>query len=238
MSKPCIATFYMENVDKKTVEYQQKVIEKYNKSKVPVYVLKVNVPHGVAIDYFWALNGVKTEIFAQHEVQQTLHHDTILFLDIDCIPLHEDAIDDYLAAAAEGKLIGNAQRSNHIENNQHMFAAPSAVAVSKETFQKLGAPSSMPTNRSDVLEEYTWLAENNDVKVDLIMPLCYDSPPIRFAWEGDQPPYWALSDGYPVYGIGTTFGTQEKELFWHNFQIFQPGQQERFWKKCEDILNG
>jgi hypothetical protein len=236
-SNPCIVSFFMDNVDRKTVDLQQQVIAKYNKSKVPVYAIKINVPHAVGIDYFWAMNGVKTSLFAPHNVEQTLDHDSVLILDIDCIPLHEDSIDYYLNAAAEGKVIGNAQRSNHIDNGQHMFAAPSAAAISKQTFIDIGSPSAIPTERSDVMEEYTWEAENLGKKVDLIMPLRYDSSPLRFSWEKEQPPYWALAEGYPPYGVGTTFGTESKELFWHSFQIFHPGQQERFWAKCESLLN-
>ena len=55
-------------------------------------------------------------------------------------------------------------------------------------------------------------------------------------WETNREPFWRLADGMPNYGIGTTFGDEIGELFYHNFQIFHPGNQERFWKKCESIL--
>ena len=123
----CIASFFMDNIDMKTVGLQKSVVEKYNKSKYPHHIIKVDMPHGVSIDYFWALNGYPNALLAEHNIKQTASYDAILFLDIDAIPLHEDAIDYYIDAAMEGKVIGNAQRSNHIENNQHVFAAPSAV---------------------------------------------------------------------------------------------------------------
>lgn len=234
---PCIVSFYMENIHRKTVELQTNVVSKFNVSKYPHYLIKVNAPHGIAIDYFWGMNGCKPLRLDEHDIQQTLQHDVILFLDIDCIPLSEKAIDLYVEAAAKGKLIGNAQRSNHIDNNQHVFAAPSAAALSKETFLKMHMPSAYETKRSDVLEEYTWAAEKYGVEVDLTMPLRYDSPPLRYDWEVNAPDHWALADGMPVYGMGTTYGSAEHgDLFFHNFQIRIDGQQEKFWKKCTEVL--
>ena len=98
-------------------------------------------------------------------------------------------------------------------------------------------PVATETERSDVAEEYTWAAEEAGIEVIKFMPLRYDAPPARYAWEGEQPPYWNLADGMPVYGIGTTFGDEKHgDLFYHNFQIFKPGQQERFQNKCKSLL--
>lgn len=233
----CIYSFFMDNIDMKTVQLQKEVVEKYNKNKYPHYILQVDCPPGIAMDYFWALNGNVPANMVQYGVKQQLDHDIVFFLDIDAVPLCDDAIDYYINAAAEGKVVGNAQRSNHIENNQHVFAAPSAVALSRETFIKMGMPSAYPNDRGDVSEEYTFCAEERDIKVDILMPLRYDKAPERYEWEKNQPPYWALADGMPVYGIGTTYGKDDKELVYHNFQIRIPGQQERFWEKCESLLN-
>lgn len=234
---PCIVSFFMNNIDMKTVGLQKSVVEKYNKSKVHHYIIKVDVPHGIAMDYFWTINGHKVSVFNEHEIPKQLEHDVILFLDIDAFPLHEDAIDYYIEEAAKGRIIGNAQRTNHIENNQHVFAAPSAVALSADTFEKLGKPSAYETARGDVAEEYTYKAEEHLIPVDLVMPLRYDNPPQRYDWEKNPPSYWALADGMPVYGMGTTYGRDGKDLFYHHFQIRFPGQQEKFCLKCEEVLN-
>lgn len=242
MRNPAIISFFMNNIDMKTVGIQKSVVEKFNKSKVPHYIFNVNMPHGVAIDYFWATNGQMGEKLreATHgaEIEKSLDHDAVLILDIDAIPLSERAIDLYFEAAYAGRLIGNAQRSNHLQNNQHVFAAPSASCLSTETFIKLGMPSAYETQRSDVLEEYTWEAEKIGIPVDLVMPLRYNESPKRYEWEGNQPPYWALADGMPVYGMGTTYGDDEGDLFYHQFQIRMEGQQEKFWQTCESILAG
>lgn len=233
---PCIVSFFMNNIDMKTVGLQRSVVQKFNRSGVKHYQIQVDMPHGVAIDYFWTLNGVPTGGFKDHVIPQQMDHDAVLLLDIDAVPLVDRAIDTYLAYAYEGHLAGNAQRTNHIENDQHMFAAPSVAAISKETFIKMGAPSAFETKRADVLEEWTYAAREAKIPVDLAMPLCYDEAPRRYDWEKNQPPYWDLADGYPKYGVGTTFGDKLGPLFYHQFQIRLPGMQEKFWAKCESLL--
>lgn len=229
----------MPNIKNITVEYQQEVVKKFNPQKYPHYnfFVGMDVRHGLFLDYFWGLNGVKVNTLADQPIDKNFDHDVIIILDIDCIPLSEYAFEYYATQAAQGKVIGNAQRTNHLQNNQHVFAAPSASAISKETFLKIGSPSALETERSDVLEEYTWAAESAIVDVIKIMPMRYDAAPQRYEWEKNQPPYWDLADGMPKYGMGTTYGNdQQGELFWHNFQIRMPGQEERFWKKCEEVL--
>jgi hypothetical protein len=226
----CIVSFFMNNIDMKTVGLQRDVVEKYNISKVPHYSIQTDMRHGASMDLAWALNGVKHPTFEGHEIPKRFDHDIIFFLDIDALPLNEKAIDLYISKAAAGRLVGNVQRSNHIQNDQHLFVAPSALAISVESFITIGKPSGLETPRADVAEEYTYAAEkSNIVPVDFYMPLRYDSKP-------SECDYWALKDGMPVMGRGTTFGIESEETFWHSFQIFHPGQQENFWKKCESIL--
>ena len=239
MSSPCIVSVFMDNISMKTVGLQKSVVEKFNVSKIPHYIIKVDVPHPVALDYFWAVNGRSNKLFEEHNIPAQMDHDPILFLDIDCIPLSEGAIDLYIQRARDGYVVGNAQRTNHLNNNQHVFAAPSAVALTGATYDKIGRPSSVETERGDVAEEWTWQAEAAGVPVEMYMPLRFDAAPQRYEWEKDQPPYWALAEGMPVYGMGTTYGKDDgTELFYHNFQIRMAGQEERFWAKCESILTG
>jgi hypothetical protein len=156
-----------------------------------------------------------------------------MFLDIDAVPLNDSAIDLYVEQAYNGALVGNIQRTNHIENGQHTFVAPSAMAISVSTFLTIGKPSAIETYRSDVGEEFSWLSEKKGIKIVKYMPLKFEAAPAE-ALEG-----WALADGMPRYGLGTTFGNLEtgEETFWHNFQVRFPGQPERFMNKCNELLN-
>ena len=226
MSSPCIASIFMKNIDQNLLNLQKKVVEKYNLSKIPHYQVYTEAPPGYTMDKLVDLLDERK-------------HDAIMFLDIDCLPLNEHALNYMFDKAYSGTLIGYAQRSNHIDNGQHVFAAPHNVTFTVEMYRKLGNPSFMPNYRGDVAEELTFKAREANIPIEIIMPLRYDAPPIRMAWEPkESPPYWDLADGMPKYGIGTTFGTEGNDMFWHMYQSFHPGQNERFTKKCEELLNG
>jgi len=221
----CIASIYMNNISRDVVDAQKKVVAKFNPSNVPHYsVLTQNNPAAT-------LDSLIKILFEDKK------HDAIMFLDIDCVPLNEYAIDYMFDGAYGGSLIGDAQRSNHIENNQHVFAAPHNITFTKELYEAIGSPSFAPTPRGDVAEELTYRAEESNIPVQILLPSKFDAPPIRMQWETDTTPHWALADGMPPYGIGTTFVSDVGfELFWHNYQIFHAGQQERFLAKCKELL--
>lgn len=226
MNKPCIASIFMKNIDPNLVALQKKVVEKYNKSNIPHYHIYTEASPGYTMDKLV-------------DMLEKKDHDAIMFLDIDCLPLNNNALDYFFEQAYAGKLIGDAQRSNHIQNGQNVFAAPHNVTFTVATYRKCGNPSFLPNFRGDVAEELTFRARESNIDVEIILPLRYDAPPIRMDWEPkDAPPYWDLADGMPKYGIGTTFGTEGNEMFWHMYQSFHPGQNERFTKKCEELLNG
>lgn len=228
---PCIASIFMNNIEQKIISVHQQVVKKFNKSNILHYTV-LNPGPLTAVSHAQAMDKLV-------EMLEERGHDAIMFLEIDCVPLNENILDFMFTKAYDGVLIGDAQRANHIQNNQHVYCAPHNMTFTLETYRKIGKPSFLPTNRGDVSEELTYKAQENDVPVELIMPLRYDAPPIRMPWEPkDSPPYWDLADGMPKYGIGTTFGTEENEMFWHMYQSFYPGQNERFFKKCEELLNG
>ena len=222
--KPCIVSFFMDNIHPATVERQKLVVEKFNKSKIEHVRVKCPMPtvdnNGDAVNNFMRMNDERDD----------MKFDVIVILDIDCIPLSDKTLDYFVEKAAAGSIIGNAQRSNHIQNNQHVFAAPSLQAFSLETYNKLGRPTFRETKRGDMSEELTYAAEEKGVPVELIMPLGYERKPA----ECD---FWPLADGMPVYGLGTTYGNDELgEMSWHHFQIRFPGNQRRFVEKCDEVL--
>jgi len=227
---PCIASIFMKNIDQNLLVLQKRVVEKYNVSNIPHYQVYTEAPPGYTMDKLV-------------DMLEEKKHDAIMFLDIDCLPLENNALNYFFERAYMGKLIGSAQRSNHIQNNQHVFCAPHNVTFTVEMYRKLGNPSFMSNYRGDVAEELTFRARESNIPIEILMPLRYDAPPIRMDWEPkDSPPYWDLADGMPKYGIGTTFGLvsgdDTLELFWHMYQSFHPRQNERFIKKCEELLNG
>ena len=226
----CFISFFMNNIDRKTVELQHEVVKKFNPEGYQHYSIQTDLRHGASMDVAWCFNGIKHPTFKGHNIPKRFDHDIVVFLDIDCLPLNSESLKIVAEGAAGGKLIGNIQRSNHIQNDQHVFVAPSLLGISVDNFISIGMPSGLETHRADVAEEYTFAAEKTGhAALDFFMPLCYDEAPAECA-------SWALKDGMPVYGRGTTFGRPDQPLFWHQFQSFHPGQQEKFHKKCESLL--
>lgn len=233
MTNAAIVTFFMSNIDMETVDLQRRVVRKFNKKKYPHYSIQTMLSHGHSIDLAWILNGVPGVSRAKTEVTQHFDHDVLLFLDVDAVPLNDYAIQDTIEAAANGKLIGNVQRSNHINNNEHLFVAPSVLAIGRDNFKLIECPSAIPSQRGDVCEEYTYRAETIKIPVEFYVPEKYDELP----QDGKE---WQLAGDLKPYGRGTTFVPQNDSdkigMFWHQFQSMHPGQKEKFWKKCNDLL--
>lgn len=224
MGQKVIISIYMDNINPKTVELHKLVLNKMNQSGARVVYAKTTAPHAETMDSIWKAEALKD-------------FESFLFLDIDAVPLTPRFFDVTFQKAEAGFIVGNAQSSNHINNGQHMFVAPSAVCLTRETYTKMGSPSAVPTNRGDVAEEWTWRAEENGIPALYYIPLSWDRPVTRMAWERDRSPTWKLpNQDQSEYAIGTTFGFKGDPLVWHSFQSFHPGNQEKIWEKMNEAL--
>lgn len=242
-----IFTFFMKNIEMSTVELQRKVVAKFNKSEIQHYSVQTEFEHGLTMDLAWQLNGIEMPTIGSQNAPKRFDYDVLVFLDVDAVPLTAGALDYIVERAAVGQvIIGDVQNSNHIQNDKHLFVAPSVMAISTDTFVAMGKPSARPTSRADVAEEYTFHAEKYKVPVEFFLPLSYEESPTEKA-------YWDLQnesipEQFRKYGRGTTFGTpainepdrgqSEVSLFWHAFQSFHPGWKEKIPVKFESILNG
>ncbi len=94
----------MNNIDQKIVALQKQVVEKYNVSKIPHYHIYTEANPGYTMDKLV-------------DMLEQKGHDAIMFLDIDCLPLENNALNYFFERAYMGKIIGDAQRSNHIQND-------------------------------------------------------------------------------------------------------------------------
>ena len=156
-------------------------------------------------------------------------HDGVLIIDIDCIPLSRKAIDYTFELASNGILVGNAQRSHHIQNNEHSYAASSFVCFSEEVYRELGRPNFLPNKDGDTCEQLTYNAERQGLKRSFYIPTTYDS-------KNEIGEDWDV-DGYK-YGIGTTFTNyygvpMSYHLFGSRLNLWN----DLFFKKCEEVLN-
>lgn len=223
--KKCIFTYSNFQINPQVIDYQKRVLDKFNIFEdVEHEHLTYNAPDP-------EVTPDQVIDFALQSLFYEKNYTNVLILDIDCIPLSSFAIDYTFNKSLHGSLVGNAQRSNHLDNNKHVFCGASCIAFSKETFEKMGKPSSTVTNRSDICEEFTWLCEGKNIPVEIYMPESYEQLP----YDSTDP--WPLADGMPHYGIGTTFkNSDDIPLFYHLFQSRLHQHLELFYNKCESLL--
>lgn len=214
--KRTILSVYNSVIEKKMIEEHCRVIKSF--SDVDINYCDIdNVVHYQLLD--WSLDRLFYEKL----------YDTVLILDIDAIPLSSKAIEYTFDRAEQNILVGDIQRSNHIENNKHVYVGSSALCISKELYEILGNPSTRPTERGDTCEEFTYLCEQKGIPVEMYMPTEIDSA----CYAGC---YWDLGDGMPQYGVGTTFSNYKMEkMFYHLFESRVSVHNEFFYKKCKAI---
>lgn len=222
--KRCIFTYANYQVDEKIINLQRKVIQKFNSINDCNYqILRYNAKDPEVVPDQVIDHGLK-ELFKKY--------DTILILDIDCVPLSTQALEYTFERAENGILVGNVQRSNHIDNDKHVYVAPSCVALTWELFNELGNLSFAPTNRGDIGEELSYKAETLNKKIEMYLPSSYE----QFPYQMNEP--WDLNDELPKYGIGTTFVNQNnQEMFYHLFQSRLGVFNHLFYEKCSKLLS-
>ena len=113
-----------------------------------------------------------------------------LIIDLDAFPLSKYAIKLTFVLAMIKGINGNIQRTNCIDNNEHLFIAPSYICFNTETIQNLNESAWIANERSDVSEEITWLKPNL-IDQNLFRPIKTLSRPI-----------WPLEGKKKVYGLG------------------------------------
>lgn len=230
MTNPNRAVFTYSNhqIEDRIGYLQRQVINKFNDNEMFKYeYLHYKKPDGEmtpdqVIDY-----GIQ-KLFYEDK------YDTILLLDIDCIPLSKYALEYTFKRAEAGVLVGNVQRSNHLDNNKHVYPAPSCIALTKQIYERLGKPSFNVTNRGDIGEELAYIAEQKGIEIEMFMPGKHEDVPY---WNTGERKLWDLADGQPQFGIGTTFVDKNgNEMFYHLFQSRLKVFNDLFFLKCASII--
>lgn len=219
--KPIIVTGYNNNIDPKVVYYQKMVVDKLRGS-IPFFAYDYT---GSDMLHGDVCNKLIHKMF--YEYQEGA--DCILFLDIDCIPLSEKALHWTFEQAYSGILVGNAQRSNHYNNDQHVFAAISYAAFTRDTYEKAGSPTMAFSKKYDCSELLTVNCEKNNIPVQLLMPSKSDSL-------NEEGVYWDLADNMPKYGIGTTFSNGEIDISYHLFCTRFHKYNRLFFNRCHNLI--
>lgn len=226
--KTAIVSFWMSNIPPDVIKAQASVVAVMKSPDQYFLQFHTTVRHGAAIDAFLKMN----EEQAFRLGSEPIVFDTVILLDIDAIPLDNKVLPYLQEQAEKGVLVGNVQRSNHIDNNQHLFVAPSCMAFSVDIWRKAGKPSFLESIRGDVAEEFTFLTEENNIsEVELAEVDSYDMPPVEC-------PFWNLREGMPVYGRSTTFKYKNGGKVFHQFQIWDKASQKAFVNKCKETIGG
>ena len=224
--KRAIFSYCNFQIHKVFPDYQKAVIDKFNIfMDVDYKFLSYNAPDGEVFPDNAIDLGLKTLFYEED-------YTDVLILDIDCIPLTSNAIHYTFEKTAEGYLIGNVQRSHHLQNSEHLFCGASCVGLSRETFDAIGRPSSKPTNRSDICEEFTWICEDKNIPIEFYVPDRYEDVPFTqgYAWE--------LDGKLKPYGIGTTFvNSKGVDYFYHLFESRTGLHVEKFLKRAKALLD-
>jgi hypothetical protein len=228
MKKRAIFTYCNHQIEDKIPYLQKQVIAKFNKNKLCKFeYLHYKKPDG-------EMTPDEVIEYGLNKLFYEDHYETILMLDIDCIPLSEQALEYIFDRAEQGVLIGNVQRSNHLNNDKHIYPAPSCICLTKEMYEKLGKPSWKPNIRSDIGEELAYSAEDKGIEIEMFMPKGYEELP---HWNTGERKPWDLRDGDPQFGIGTTFVNKNgDEMFYHLFQSRLNVFNNLFILKCAKIM--
>lgn len=219
--KRAILTYYNDEIDKNLLMYQQKVLEKFNTTAdyYPLFC-KVGIEQ---IIHYQALDYGVAQLF--HE-----EYDSVLILDIDCIPLNSYALEYTFEKAEQNILIGNAQRSGHIDNDEHLYIGSSCFCLSRKIYEDFEKMTFAPDHiQADTCEYYTYEAEKRGVELEIYMPKTYIRDAVGCSWD--------LGKGRGKFGIGTTFMNQKGvEMFFHLFSSRDRVYNTYFYDKCEKVL--
>jgi len=160
-----------------------------------------------------------------NEMFQEDDADILFFVDCDCIPLNREIIDTSISLCENGYLVGNAQVSNHLPAKHMLFCAPSFLCISRNYYERIGRPSCINNNISDVGQELTREANRREMRTKMFFPNRFSGVPIGGIWR---------LGGYGYYGLGTIF----QNSIYHQFQSSRVGSSESFQKACELTVKG
>jgi hypothetical protein len=205
--KVSLNTLYFPNSNPKFIDATKSVHKHFN---LKVNYWEMSARHGAWMDH--VINNTDSEVVG--------------FLDIDCVPLTDTAINEIIVFVAKNKSIaGCAQASNHLPPMTHIFIAPCCFFVWKPLHTALGNISFSETTRSDVCEELCYVAEENGVRMKALYPTHFE----REAEEG----VWRLHN-YGLYGVGTVFANK----FYHLYQSRFQSNVDLFIERCKQIVDG
>jgi len=208
-----IYSVYMDNIPSEVVRAQRRVVQKLMSldgfdvfEQVHLCGRQPDDQHGATLDEAWS-DG---------------EHDTVLFMDIDAIPLDTRIMVSACVFAADDELFGIHARSAHIPGTG-AYVHPAFLACSRALWLELGKPSFRPEpGKWDTGGAFTAAAIERGVPIRRLMPeSCERLAP------------WS----YDGVGIGTTFGSEALGRVYHMAEARNGNQSDidYFLQKCEEV---
>jgi len=199
-----IASCYYDNMSRDVVNAQKHVITLLTRDT------DIGFIHYRTTDHAKGMTELTRKLSKDHP------HESVLWLDIDCVPVDRDA----LANIDRAKFAGCAQRANHISNGRHIYVSPFMMHLPLSVYRQMGEPDFESTQRGDVGEELTYIAEAMGIPFTLSYPAHVVEP------------MWELDKGRK-FGLGTTYDNG----FYHNFFSRDPKTADMFITKCKQICD-
>ena len=204
-----IATVITKNISHKwQFSCRNKIIKKLIPPEVKILTLEFDLDYQKKIIKEFNQSEDKLTIHGSmiSELQNILPENTLcLLVDIDAYPLSQEAIKLSFLMAKEKGIYGNIQRTNCIKNGENLFIGCSYMCFDNKKIKSQSEKNWIINKRSDCGEEISW-----------IFPELIDEElfrPIKTIFK----PIWPLEGNKPVYGIGTTFGINNKPMTYHHF---------------------
>lgn len=204
--KVSINTFYYPGSNENFVNAHKSVMKHFN---IPVNYVERHIQHAQFME----------------ETIKNSDADVVGFLDIDCIPLTKDSINELVKYVAKNKSIaGNVQATNHYYPMSHLFVAPSCFFIWKPLYEALGQPTFFATERTDVAQYVCMIAEQHGVRSKALYPTYFEDEPEEGVW-------WLHNYGF--YGVGTVFDGK----FYHLFQSRFQKNVQMFIERCNQVIS-
>lgn len=211
-----ITTFFNQNIPPEIPERQHEVMVSLLADSSDRIWLPFTT--GLAVSHAQFLDAMLQEAY------RVVDH--VLILDVDAIPLCQEAIDHLWNQARAGALAGVEQCASHL-GGTHDYISPAVACLSREVYARLGAPSAVADGENDVFERLTRVAAERGVTLSPLRVHRYMAEPS-----------WPLADGRR-FGIGTYYGADGKDLFFHNFcsRKTRGAGLEHFHRACKAAIS-
>jgi hypothetical protein len=203
--KVCVLTWFNNHIVSDLYNTQQQIFKHFGLT-INTY-FDESLTHAKFMDYF--LKNIESDIF--------------IFFDLDCVPMDNKIYENIVGELIKEEcIIGIEQTANHLDSN-FIYAGPACFAITKDVYNKLGGVSFDGAYRSDIAQEYTYLAYEKNIPVKF------------FELISSKNKKWKLGKDR-FFGNGCFYSFKNSKIY-HQFQTNLEEQKKDFKLECKKIIN-